>query len=117
MHSKISFSREVEEEIRSILRRNRKVEAVKRVRTLSGAGLQEAKAFVEGLARGMDLEGDQGFPAQLSFAEIQSEFEGELRSLLLSKRKVQAIKRVRELSGKGLKEAKDFIDQYEKDMQ
>ncbi|MBS1253129.1 MAG: 50S ribosomal protein L7/L12 [Anaerolineales bacterium] len=51
----IGLPADAEREIRELLWDGRKVEAVKRVRQLTGAGLREAKDYVDGLARGMGV--------------------------------------------------------------
>ncbi|HID72756.1 TPA: hypothetical protein EYP38_02335 [Candidatus Micrarchaeota archaeon] len=84
------------------------------MRELSGAGLKEAKDYVDYMAK-LPAFGDQASPL-LSFEEVMRDYEGELRDMLRNRRKIQAIKRVRELTGTGLKEAKDFIENIEKDM-
>ena len=98
---------DAEEEIRLLVENGRKIEAVKRVRQLSSTGLKEAKDYVDQLGQ---------VSVQLSFEEVIRDYEGELRDMLRNKRKIQAIKRVRQLTGTGLKEAKDFVENIEKDM-
>jgi ribosomal protein L7/L12 len=78
-----------------------KIEAIKRYRELTGAGLAEAKQAVEALERG---------EATPSAEPADSSFEREIVSLLQAGKKIEAIKLYRKRSGVGLKEAKDFID-------
>ncbi|KAA3646230.1 MAG: hypothetical protein DWQ07_08385 [Chloroflexi bacterium] len=104
----------VEDEIRSLVEDGRKIEAIKRVRELSGAGLKEAKDYIDYMAK-QPAFGDQE-STLLSFEEVMRDHEGELRDMLRNKGKIQAIKRVRQLTGTGLKEAKDFIENIEKDI-
>ena len=107
MNNNVHLPAGAEKEIRLLLDNGRKIEAVKRVRELSGAGLKEAKDYVDNLAQVV---------MQLSFEDVLRDHEGELRDMLRSKGKIQAIKRVRQLTGTGLKEAKDFVENIEKDM-
>lgn len=79
----------------------RKIEAIKRYRELTGAGLAEAKDAVEALMRG------ESPPPRES---VDSSFEGEIVSLLQAGKKIDAIKLYRQKTGVGLKEAKDFIE-------
>jgi ribosomal protein L7/L12 len=72
---------------------------VKKVVQLTGKGLKESKDYVDSLAAS---------GAGMGVSKAVLEFEA--RELVARGRKVEAIKRVRELSGMGLKEAKDFVD-------
>jgi ribosomal protein L7/L12 len=68
---------------------------------LKGFGLKEAKDYVDSLIQ----------PARLNTTGISEEtLEFEVRDLLARGRKIEAIKKVRSLTGWGLKEAKDFVD-------
>jgi ribosomal protein L7/L12 len=98
----------VEQEIQSLVNQGRKVEAVKRVMELRGGGLKEAKDYVDSLAKSTS-------PSMDSAAGVSKEtLEFEVRELLARGRKVEAVKKVRELTNWGLKEAKDFVDSVEK---
>jgi large subunit ribosomal protein L7/L12 len=88
-------------ELRDLLARGRKIEAIKRYRDDTGVGLKEAKDAVEGLERGEALP---------SMKAMDSAFENEIVSLLEGGKKIEAIKVYREKTGVGLKEAKDFIE-------
>ncbi|HUT11050.1 MAG TPA: ribosomal protein L7/L12 [Thermoguttaceae bacterium] len=88
-------------ELQALVAAGRKIEAIKRYRELTGAGLAEAKNAVESLMRGASLPSrEQG----------DVPFESEIVSLLEQGRKIDAIKLYREKTGVGLKEAKDFIE-------
>jgi len=91
--------------IRALIDGGNKIAAIKRVRELTGLGLKEAKDYVESwqqtgaapvLAVGADL------PPSANL--------GEVYRLALQGQKIQAIKLYRELTGAGLKEAKDYVD-------
>jgi ribosomal protein L7/L12 len=88
-------------ELRALLAEGRKIEAIKRYREATGAGLAEAKEAVEALERG------EAMPTTQS---ADSALETEIISLLEAGRKVEAIKLYRERTGTGLKEAKDAVE-------
>jgi ribosomal protein L7/L12 len=96
-------------EVRALMARGNKIEAIKRCRELTGLGLKEAKDFVESLPPGgpIDLPFNvaPALPRQVSPQEL-----AEVRALVARGNKIQAIKRYRELTGLGLKEAKDYVD-------
>jgi ribosomal protein L7/L12 len=88
-------------ELQAFVVGGRKIEAIKRYRELTGAGLKDAKEAVEALERGeaMPVREQGGVP-----------FETEIVVLLKHEQKLDAIKLYRERTGAGLKEAKDFIE-------
>lgn len=90
-----------EDELRALMAAGRKIEAIKRYRTATGAGLAEAKSAVEALERGGPLSPRES---------ADSPFEDEILALLRQGRRIEAIKLYREKARVGLKEAKDFID-------
>jgi ribosomal protein L7/L12 len=103
-------SRAPDDEIRDLLAQGNKIQAIKRVREITGMGLKEAKDYVEALPQAPSLnELTTVQPAQ----PVSLDVEQEARRLLASSGKIQAIKRVRELTGWGLKEAKDYVDALE----
>ena len=81
----------------------KKIEVIKEVRALTGLGLKEAKDFVETLP----ATGSATLPAR---AQHPAGDLGEVQALALAGNKIEAIKRYRELTGVGLKEAKDYVD-------
>ena len=83
-----------------LLRDGSKIQAIKRRRELTGEGLKEAKDYVD------DLQHRRGHAAPPE----PSQEDQELLDLLRGGSKIQAIKRRRELTGEGLKEAKDYVD-------
>ncbi len=90
-----------ESELTGMLQAGRKIDAIKRFRELTGAGLKEAKDAIEAI--------EQGRPSALP-GKPDEGFESELTGMLQAGRKIDAIKRFRELTGAGLKEAKDAIE-------
>jgi ribosomal protein L7/L12 len=88
-------------ELRALLAAGQKIEAIKRYRQETGAGLAEAKEVVEALQRGEPL----ALPEPLD-----PSLEAELVALLEQGRKIEAIKVYRERLGAGLKEAKEAVE-------
>ena len=98
------------ERVDEILRGNyNKIEKIKYVREITGMGLKEAKDLVERTEDGV-------FPDKKAFEEkISADNSIFLKDLLYSNiSKIEKIKRVRELTGAGLKEAKELVEKYEK---
>ncbi len=91
--------------LQALLAEGRKIEAIKRYREATGIGLAEAKATVEALEQGQALPTKQ---------PVDSSLEMEIVSLLEGGRKIEAIKRYREATGVGLKEAKDAVEALER---
>lgn len=49
-------------------------------------------------------------PSAMALAAVTPEIEAEARALVKAKRKIEAIKLVREATGMGLKDAKDYVE-------
>jgi ribosomal protein L7/L12 len=99
-------------QISALLARGNKIEAIKRVRELTGLGLKEAKDYVEAMAAGAIH--DLPAPAHSAGdANDSGQTLAEVPALLARGNKIEAIKRVRELTGLGLKEAKDYVEAME----
>lgn len=108
-------------EMLDFLTQGRKIEAVKRVRVLTGVGLKEAKDFGEMVERGeivisqppplppLSSTPSPTFPV----SPEQAAYDPEVREYLAKGQKINAIKRVRVLTGLGLKEAKDWVEKWE----
>ena len=111
-------------EIKNLLRSGNKIMAIKRIRELTDAGLKEAKDFADYFEQtGFYLEKEK-FPSiimkltgEMTVKHEQlyviNEKTSEIEALLKNGRKIEAIKRIRELTDAGLKEAKDFADYLE----
>jgi ribosomal protein L7/L12 len=105
----LNLTGDVEADARALLRSRGKIDAIKRVRELTGLGLKEAKDYVEALERGeappppqsTDPLGEPLAPAEMAYAA---------RVLISQGDKIAAIKLVREQTGWGLKEAKDYVE-------
>jgi len=90
----------IENEIKNLLVSGRKIEAIKRYREETGAGLAEAKDAVE------SLEAGRSFPeAQKDDSELTNQVIG----LLGRGEKIEAVKLYRNKFGGGLKEAKKAV--------
>jgi len=88
----------LDDELKQLIGQNRLIEAIKLYREQTGCGLKEAKDYIDSLA------GRAPTPV------AQNIDDDYLRSLVMSGRKVEAVKLYREKIGCGLKEAKDYID-------
>jgi len=91
----------LEDQVRALLAQGRRVEAIKRVRKTTGWGLKESKDYVDALDKA-------ALPT--SSAADETEVEREARALIRQGRPIEAIKRVWELTGWGLRESKDYVD-------
>jgi ribosomal protein L7/L12 len=94
-------------EVSALLAGGNKIEAIKRVRELTGLGLKEAKDYVDSLPLGGALP---PLPASSSPRPADPGSLAEVHTLAAQGLKIEAIKRYRELTGVGLKEAKDYVD-------
>jgi ribosomal protein L7/L12 len=92
----------------ALLARGSKLEAIKRVRELTGLGLKEAKDMVEAWDAGGAMPAVPAPTPATPPADM-----AEARALALAGNKIAAIKRVRELTGLGLKEAKDMVEAWD----
>jgi ribosomal protein L7/L12 len=107
-----------EAELRGLIAAGQKIVAIKRVRELTGMGLKEAKEYVESLPAGGarsagpdDVYASAG-PGDAGGRAVAPATDPEVRALLAGGNKIAAIKRVRELTGMGLKEAKDYVESW-----
>lgn len=104
--------------IKQLTAKGDKLAAVKELRSATGLGLADAIRIVEkmapakGAASGAPNLGkaDPQSDADRAAAGIGPDHLDELRALVGAGQQVQAIKRVRELTGWGLKESKTFVD-------
>jgi ribosomal protein L7/L12 len=92
-------------EVTDLLARDRKIEAIKRLREATGAGLIEAKDRIEAW--------DAGGPAATTpeTSAVLDELAVEARRVRDSEGPIRAIKLVRERTGWGLADAKAYVDQ------
>ncbi|MCP2327275.1 ribosomal protein L7/L12 [Hamadaea flava] len=94
------------DEVAALLAEGKKIQAIKLYRELTGVGLKEAKDAVEAMAAGREPF------AQVPFAGRPPAHDVAAQAAELKARGqiIPAIKLVREKTGLGLKEAKDFVD-------
>lgn len=98
-------TKKLDERVRDLISRNRKVEAVKLVHDTKGWGLRRSKDYVDDLAH----------TAQPTLSPAaEAEMAQEVHVLIHQNRPIMAIKRVRERTGWGLRESKEYVDSLEK---
>jgi ribosomal protein L7/L12 len=95
-------------DIRGHIAAGRKIEAIKLYRDATGAGLAEAKEAVELIEAGKPPKADSNASLGDDLALLA------VSDLVAEGRKIEAIKRYREVTGLGLKEAKDAVDAFER---
>jgi ribosomal protein L7/L12 len=98
------------EPIRAALRAGNKIEAIKLYRQATGAGLAEAKRFVEAFDPDAPI-GSHRTAGSLSDADIE-----QIQAALFAGKKIEAIKLYRAGSGEGLREAKEFVEALETEL-
>jgi ribosomal protein L7/L12 len=99
--------------VQDLLRKGSKIEAIKQVRERTGWGLKESKDAVEAVEAGRQTGGAWaagGFRGGAEASGSSGDVEREVWDLLVAGRKIEAINRVRERDGCGLKEAKDKVE-------
>ena len=102
-------------QVRDLLQRQRKIEAVKIYREATGLGLKEAKDFVDAVERGESPIPHATMTQPVATGALSSDaLVNQLKDLLRRGSKIEAVKVYREASGLGLKEAKDFVDSLER---
>lgn len=103
------------EEVKQLLRENKKIEAIKVFREKTGLGLMEAKQAVEAIEK---WDGTPGVPAQISqtitaITGESAEWMEQIVDLLRQGRKIEAIALFREKTHVGLGEAKMVVELME----
>lgn len=93
------------EEILEIAKTN-KIQAIKECRAMYGFGLKDAKDVVEKMLR----ENSAEFLTSSDSEESDEKKIDEIKSLLKSGNKIEAIKQYRALYGVGLKDAKEAVE-------
>jgi ribosomal protein L7/L12 len=100
-------------EVQGYLARGVKIEAIRVVRARTGMGLRDAKDAVEAIEQGGPIPGagPSPEPAPASTAAgLDWDALVEVARMRDQGQAIQAIKRVRELTGMGLREAKDLVE-------
>ncbi len=103
-------------EVTRLVQSGQKIQAIKLYREMTGLGLAEAKEAVERLEAGQPLVFTSNASVDLSdmsAAAGQAAQMAEVTRLVQSGRKIEAIKVYREMTGLGLREAKDAVDRLE----
>ncbi len=98
-------------QVRALMARGEKIEAIKVLREATGMGLADAKATVETLdAADVPDAPEQSAPSP---AQLPAELAATVRGLLQRGDKIEAIKLVRERMKLDLKDAKELVDTLE----
>ncbi len=98
-------------QVRTLMAQGEKIEAIKILRERTGMGLAEAKAAVERLDEGGNL--DNPLPSSSAPAQLPVELAATVRGLLQSGDKIAAIKLVRERMKLDLKDSKELVDKFD----
>jgi ribosomal protein L7/L12 len=106
----VTINPDLAREVQDLYLKNKKLEAVKALRAATGLGLADAVRITDKLGAagkpGASVQPAAGGTA----ADIGPDHQDEIRSLVAAGQQIQAIKKVRELTGMGLKDAKDYVD-------
>ena len=113
--TEVTISPDLAREVKQLYLANKKLEAVKALRAATGLGLADAVRIADKLGAAGKPKPAAGAAAGPTTAasvagQIGPDHRDELRSLVAAGQQVQAIKRVRELTGMGLQDAKDYVD-------
>ncbi len=102
-------------EIDRMLRENRKLDAIKEIRSVLGLGLKDAKDLAEARQAYLEQRGRDGDDALPSHdPDPRTDLQLEVQHLLKQHKKIEAIKLVRSIHGTGLKEAKEWVETVER---
>jgi ribosomal protein L7/L12/endogenous inhibitor of DNA gyrase (YacG/DUF329 family) len=114
-----SVAPDVFSEVREQIKRGKKIEAIRIYREITGSSLKDAKDAVQAIELGRPVPapaqaaaGGVGAAAFASSAEAMD----EIKRLLRSGNKIEAIRVHREAFNTGLKDAKDAVDAIESDL-
>jgi ribosomal protein L7/L12 len=100
-------------EVRQLIAAGRKIEAIRLYRQRTNASLKEAKEAVERIERDEPVQLTQVLVEKAGRSQVTlPEIEAELRQLLQSGMKVEAIKRYREIFGEGLSASRDAVEVF-----
>lgn len=102
--------------VRKLVASGRTIDAIKLYREVTGLGLKEAKDAIDRCADGGSLEFAEDVAAGKAALDGSAAVDGEIRGLLESGRKIEAIKLLRERSRLDLTTAKAIIDSMEADL-
>ena len=99
----------LDQHVRKLAAEGNTIEAIKAVREHTGLGLNEAKDYVEAIPNVVPLSQLARPPEAVDPADSDS-LRQEAIALVAQNKSIEAIKLVRERTGLGLKEAKDYVD-------
>ena len=102
LHAEKPTDVDLAKQLKHLLLRGRKIDAIKLQRECTGQGLEEAKGCVESLEAGLHAE-----------KPTNADITQQLTDILLQGRKIDAVKLQRESTGQGLLEAKRHVDALE----
>lgn len=112
--TQVSIDAALATKVRDLYAKGDKMRAVKELREATGLGLADAVRIADKLggAGKPKTAGPSMVKATTGSvaADIGPDNEAAIRSMLGEGNKIAAIKRVRELTGMGLKEAKDYVE-------
>jgi ribosomal protein L7/L12 len=98
----------LEAQVKALIAQGKKLDAIRLVRESNGLSLADAKDAVEAIGQhGRPTLGEMGMMSTVRLAQALSE---EVQQLVARGEKIEAIKRIREQTGLGLKEAKELVD-------
>lgn len=105
-------------EVREQIKRGKKIEAIRIYREITGSSLKEAKEAVQAIELGRPV----AVPGQVAIGSAPAAFASsaeamdEIKQLLRSGNKIEAIRVHREAFNTGLKDAKDAVEAIESDL-
>lgn len=101
-------------EVMELIRAGNKIGAIKLYRDRTGVGLANGKRAVEDLERNLSMAGDALPSGGTGMRVIDPTALGEVEGLVRQNKRIEAIKRYRQVTGLGLKEAKDAVDEIKR---
>lgn len=99
-------------EIDALVAGDRRIAAIKRLRELQSLSLQEAKDAIDGWVPGTAWNADAAASAPRPTDALSPASRAEIAALIADGQKISAIKRYREETGVGLKQAKDAVENW-----
>lgn len=98
----------LEAEVKTLIAQGKKIEAIRLMRETKGLTLEAAKDSVEAIERhGRPTLGEMGM---MSAVRLAQQLGRDVHDLVASGQKTEAIRRVRDQTGLGLKEARELVD-------
>lgn len=101
-------------EVVALAQAGKVIEAIKLYRQMTNCGLAEAKTAVDNIRAGRPIQPVQAYgeaPNEgTTGGSMRSDQKAEIRRLMQANQKIEAIKLYRQITGVGLKEAKDAVE-------